>query len=219
VPLVTRQNWPGQLAGIGLGNVRIAARIGGKKISVAGEMLFTHDGIGGPAVFNLSRLITDYLPNEKEPIEISIDLMAEISEAELEKKILEQITSHPGKSIVNILAGFLQRRAATVLCAQFDFDGQCTAGRFRKEERKRLVRTIKHLPLSITATRPIDEATVTRGGVNIEQIQSKTMESKICRGLFFAGEIIDVDGPCGGYNLQMCWSTGALAGSAAAKNL
>jgi predicted Rossmann fold flavoprotein len=217
VPLVTSQSWPGQLAGIGLGNVRIAARIGGKKISMTGEMLFTHDGIGGPVVFNLSRLITDYLPNEKEPIEISIDLMAEISEAELEKKILEQITEHPGKAVANILAGFLHRRMATVLCGRFDFDGQCTAGRFRKEDRKKLVRIIKHLPLSITATRPIAEATVTRGGVRTGQIDPKTMQSRICRGLFFAGEVIDVDGPCGGYNLQICWSTGALAGSSAGR--
>jgi predicted flavoprotein YhiN len=83
--------------------------------------------------------------------------------------------------------------------------------------RKKLVRIIKDLSLSVVSTRPIGEAIVTRGGVSVSEIEPKTMESKICPGLFFAGEVIDVDGPCGGYNLQMCWSTGALAGRSAAK--
>jgi len=98
-------------------------------------------------------------------------------------------------------------------------DGQVTAGRLKKDMRKKLIKNIKALPLSILRTRPIDEATVTRGGVDVSQIDPKTMESKICPGLFFAGEVLDVDGPCGGYNLQICWSTGALAGFSAVEKI
>jgi len=91
------------------------------------------------------------------------------------------------------------------------------AGQLKKQSRYEIARTIKALPLSVMRTRSIEEATVTRGGVDIAELNPKTMESKICPGLFFAGEVIDVDGPCGGYNLQICWSTGALAGACAAK--
>ena len=150
--------------------------------------------------------------------------MPAVSEQELDKQIREQIIANPKKTVAGILAFFLPKRAATTLCGQcrqawpspFNFDAGLLGSELKKDVRKRIVRILKALPLSVVSTRPIDEAIVTRGGVSIEQIQSKTMESKICPGLFFAGEVIDVDGPCGGYNLQMCWSTGALAGAAAA---
>ena len=219
VPLVTRENWPGELAGASLKDVRISAIVGGRKVVVTGPMMFTDDGIGGPAVLDLSRLLTDYLPNSENPIEIYVDVKPGMSEQELDKQIRERIVANPKKTVAGILTFFLPRRAAITFCGQFNFNAGLLGSELKKDVRKKLIGILKALPLSVVSTRPLNEAIVTRGGVDIEQIQSKTMESKICPGLFFAGELLDVDGPCGGYNLQMCWSTGALAGRCAAEGL
>jgi hypothetical protein len=217
VPLVALESWPGDLAGTSLENVKISTSIGKKKIVVTGAMLFTHDGIGGPAVLQLSRFITDFLPSEKDPLRISIDLVTDISEAELEKMILKQVSDHSKKTVVNILAEFVPKRLSQALCGQFDLADSLPANQLSKDLRIKLLYLLKAVSLSIVRTRPIAEATMTRGGVDATEVEPKTMESKICPGLFFAGEILDADGPCGGYNLQMCWSTGALAGSSAAQ--
>lgn len=219
VPLVTLERWPGDLAGISLENVKISTAIDRKKIIVKGAMLFTHDGIGGPAVLELSRFVTDFLPGDKEPIRIFIDIVSNIGEADLEKLVLKRSSEHPKKTIANILAEHVPQRVSQVLCNQFNFAANLCAGQLSRDLRKRLLHLLKSLPLSITRTRPIAEAMVTRGGVSVAEIEPETMESKICPGLFFAGEVIDVDGPCGGYNLQMCWSTGALASLCASKGL
>ena len=217
VPLVTLEAWPGQLAGTALEYVRITTRINNKKITAAGAMVFTDYGLGGPAAQNMSRYLTDYLPVADTPIEIVLDLAWHFEQAELETRIIEHIGANPKRKVVNILAGFLPKRLSALLCEQAGCDGQLPAGRLKKDMRKKLIKAVKALPLSIVRTGPIAEATVTRGGVDVTEIDPKAMESKICPGLFFAGEVIDIDGPCGGFNLQMCWSTGALAGSSAAE--
>lgn len=214
VPLITKQTWPAELAGTAVDNVRITANPEKKKFNATGAMLFTQNGIGGPAVVDLSFFLTDYLPSIENPIEISMDMVCGIDEIELEKRILMKFEQNPHKTLINIIAEFLPKRLAAVFCREFGFDGNIVGRQIKKDSRKKLVRTLKGLPLSVTAARPIAEAMVTRGGVNITEINKKTMGSKICHGLFFAGEVMDVDGPCGGYNLQLCWSTGAIAGIA-----
>ena len=218
VPLVTEETWPGQLAGTALEDIAVSARIENKKLSTSGALIFTDDGIGGPAAQDMSRCLTDHLPARAKPVNIALDLMPGLDAGELERKIIEYISANPKKKFVNVLAEFLPRRLAALLCRQVGGDEDLPAGQLKKELRKMLIRTIKTLPLSIVSTRPIAEATVTRGGVCITEVESKTMESKVCPGLFFAGEVLDLDGPCGGYNLQLCWSTGALAGTSAAQN-
>jgi hypothetical protein len=143
--------------------------------------------------------------------------MPHIQEAGLDAQISERISANVKKKVMTVLAEFVPKRLSAVLCRQGGCDDELPAGQLKRDVRKRLVRMIKSLPLSIVRTRPIAEATVTRGGVSINEIDPKTMESKLCPGLFFAGEVIDVDGPCGGYNLQACWSTGTLAGSSASR--
>jgi predicted Rossmann fold flavoprotein len=216
VPLVTLETWPGRLAGTALENVRITTRLNNKKIAAEGTLVFTDNGLGGSAAQDISRYLTDYLPAEDKPIEIVLDMVRHFEQAELESRIIECIGANPKKKVVNVLAGFLPKRLSALVCELAGCDEQIPAGELKKDMRKKLVKLIKALPLSIVHTGPIAEATVTRGGINISEIVPKTMESKICPGFFFAGEVIDVDGPCGGYNLQMCWSTGALAGSSAA---
>lgn len=229
VPLVTCEDWPKQLAGTAVEDVRVSARINNKKIITAGAIIFTEDGIGGPAVLNMSRYLTrcdavaprrtDYLPAVRKPIGISLDLAPQVKEAELEKQITERLAKNPKKKVVNILTEFVPKRLSALLCGQAGCGDESAAGQLKKDVRKKLVRILKALPISVVSTRSIDEAMVTHGGVSVTEIEPKTMESKVCPGLFFAGEVIDVDGPCGGYNLQICWSTGALAGLCAAKGL
>jgi predicted Rossmann fold flavoprotein len=217
VPLVSLENWPGKLAGTSVENVKITAHINNKKIVTTGALIFTDDGIGGPAVLDMSRYLADYLPAEKNPIEIIIDLLPNLELSALNKKLTELLSSNPKKKVVNILTEFVPKRLGIFLCEQSGGDEGLAAGQLKKDVRKRLMTAIKSLPLSIVRTRDIAEATVTRGGVSLKEVEPKTMESKICLGLFFAGEILDVDGPCGGYNLQICFSTAALAGSSAAQ--
>lgn len=216
VPLVTHESWPGELSGTSLEDVKISTVIKGKKITASGPMIFTQDGIGGPAVLDLSHALADYLP-AKRPIEIFADVVPAMNESKLEEYLISQLSQHSRKIIVNVLFDLISKKLAGFICRQAGV-AETTSSHLAKEQRKELIRLLKKLPLSITAARPIEEATVTRGGVSIEQIQAKTMESKICPCLFFAGEVLDVDGPCGGYNLQMCWSTGALAGLSAAED-
>jgi predicted Rossmann fold flavoprotein len=215
VPLVTGEKWPGELGGTSLENVKITTMINNKKVIATGAMLFTQDGIGGPAAIDLSQFVTDILPNEKNPCKITIDLIRDTSESELEQMILRQASEHPKKTIVNVLSEIVPRRISQVLCRQLNLPENLLANQLNKNLRMKLMHLLKAVSLSIVRTRPIEEAIVTRGGVSTGEVEPKTMESKICPHLFFAGEVLDVDGPCGGYSLQMCWSTGALAGISA----
>ena len=213
LPLLTGERWVAGLAGTALENVKISTTLGKKKTTVMGAMLFTHDGIGGPAPLDLSRLIADFLP--KTAIQISVDMVVGGGEQALEERILRLCAANPRKTMTNILSRFVPRCLAAALCGRLDI-GETQPCQLSKQKRKNLVGVLKALPLTITGARPIIEGMVTQGGVSSRQIEPKTMESTICPGIFFAGEVIDVDGPCGGYNLQICWSTGALAGSSAA---
>jgi predicted Rossmann fold flavoprotein len=216
VPLVACEDWPSQLEGTAVENVCISTKIADKKIVATGSLIFTGDGIGGPAALELSRHITDYLSKEKNPLPIKIDLLPNNTTNELEKYIIDYIAANPRKIVNNILAAFLPKRLSALLCRLAGCGEELPAAHLQKNLRKKLTSLVKSLPLQILRTRPIAEATVTRGGVCLDEIDDKTMQSRVCPGLFFAGEVIDADGPCGGYNLQICWSTGALAGTCAA---
>lgn len=218
VPLVTVEAWPAQLAGLGVPYVVITAQVSSRKLRCAGAMMFTHDGVGGPAVFDLSRLIADFLPASAAPINICVDLMPEYPLQELDKKIISLCSNSPRKELAGALAELLPRALLLKLCALADAPAALVASQLQKAQRRHLVAMLKKLPLSIKAAHPIAEATVTRGGVSTDEIDPTTMESKLCPGLFFAGEVMNVDGPSGGYNLQIAFSTGSLAGKTAAVN-
>jgi predicted Rossmann fold flavoprotein len=215
VPLVSLEKWPGRLAGTSVENVRITAHINNKKIVTTGALIFTDDGIGGPVVLDMSRYLADFLPAEKNPIDITLDLVPNLEKTKLDKEMTRLLSENPKKKIINILNEFIPKRVGIFLCKKAGCNDGLAAGQLKKDFRIKLITTIKGFSLSIVRCRDIAEATVTRGGVSLKEVEPKTMESKICPGLFFAGEVLDVDGPCGGYNLQMCFSTGALAGSAA----
>lgn len=219
VPLVARENWTGDLAGVSLPQVRLQTTLGKRRIAVAGPMLFTQAGLGGPAVLDLSRFLADDLFEAKADIFVRIDVAPQLDEPELDRQWQAAAQAHPKKAVVNVLAQSVPRQLAQVLCRLAQCDGDIHVGQLRAETRRRLIALMKSLPVSISGAEPIAKATVTRGGVSLSEIEPETMESKLQPGLFFAGEVIDVDGPCGGYNLQMCWSTGALAGHSATHSL
>jgi hypothetical protein len=215
VPMVAEQDWPGSLQGVGISKVRLSGEVGGWKVISTGALMFTGDGIGGPSAQDFSREITDTLA-VGETVECGIDIMPDMDDAELNRFIIDECGKYPRKELAGVLAGFLPRAMSIFLCDRLQPVGQILVSQFSKAKRAELVGMMKSLQVTIKATRPIAEATVTRGGISMGEINGKTMESKICEGLFFAGEVMDVDGPCGGYNLQIAWSTGSLAGKMAA---
>lgn len=218
-PLLAAETWPRNLQGVGIPDAVIKTKISNRKISLRGPLMFTADGIGGPAVFDLSRLITDHLPNYDNPLRVTIDLLPQHDSAQLDKEIITVCSQHPKKTVTAVLSQLVPKAVAAQVCQLISTSQSILAGQLQKTQRSKLVRLLKALPFSIVDTGPIAEATVTHGGVSTQEIDPKTMESKLCKGLYFAGEVMDVDGPCGGYNLQLAFSTGRLAAKSAVKNI
>jgi hypothetical protein len=218
-PLVTAEKWPGKLQGIAVPDVIIETKVSNHKFKVRGPLMFTGNGIGGPAVFDISRLVADYLPDYENPLVMKIDFLPGYDLPQLDRELVDICAQHPKKSIASVISDFVRKSLAEKICEQMKFSNALTAGQFSKVQRKDLIHTLKGLVLSIVSTAPIEQATITKGGISADEIEWKTMQSKICEGLYFAGEVMDVDGPCGGYNLQIAFSTGRLAGLSAANNL
>ena len=217
VPLITAEKFCSALAGVGVQNVFISCKINGKKISSSGPMMFTHNGIGGPAVLDMSRFITDRL-SEKHSVELSIDLLPDITHKQLDKKLTEDLMQYPKRNIASTIAQYTPKALAEIICSNYKFT-DIIAGQFTKKDRMTLIETLKNFKLTAVSADLLEKATVTRGGVDTLQIDRKTMQSKLCGRLFFAGEVINVDGPCGGYNLQFAFSSGFLAGKSAVESL
>jgi len=214
--LVSGQQWFKKLQGVAVPEVKLSAKISGKKISAVGPMIFTDKGLGGPGVFEFTRFAAEQLAGMKGTIEVSIDLVAGQNEDEFRDALMSAGSENPRKKVLSFLSGFVPARLAGEMISQCDIDEDTPLGQLAKKKRTRLVAKVKQLKVSVSGTTGFRQATITRGGVDTKQIDPKTMESKICPGLFFAGEVMNVDGPCGGYNLQIAWSTGVLAGKCAA---
>jgi predicted Rossmann fold flavoprotein len=215
VPLIANERFCGSLAGLGIQKVSISCKIAGKKISSSGAMIFTHQGIGGPAVFDLSRNVAGIVENN---YKISIDFLPDINAEQLEKQLTQTFAENPKKHIELLVSQFFPKALATIICEQAEA-AKMEAGQINKKLRKKLVENLKAFVLTIVSAQEIERATVTRGGVDIAEIDNKTMQSKIVKELFFAGEVMNVDGPCGGYNLQFAFSSGFIAGKNAYKSL
>lgn len=212
VPLLTNNATQAGLQGLSLNDVNVSVWTQGRKIDEQrGEMLFTHFGISGPAVLLVSKSVVECLEEEKE-VEIGIDLEPEMEEKELDLEMLQHLGEHGKMKLENLLYRWLQPRLIQFFLSGFNLDGNKEGHQVNSSERKKIVKAIKNLRFKITGTRSFKEAVITSGGVKLEEIDSKTMQSKIVKGLFFAGEILDLDANTGGYNLQIAWSTGHLAG-------
>ena len=211
--LETVENWPRALQGLALKNVRLTLRSGRKTLyTELGEMLFTHFGISGPLVLEMSC----HLPAELAQAQVTLDLKPGLTPQQLDLRLQRDFAAQPRKQLQNVLPGLLPLRLSALFPDLAGVSGERICGQITRGEREQLGAALKALPITLRARRPLAEAIVTRGGVDVKEIQPATMESKLLPGLYFAGEMIDVDAHTGGFNLQLACSTGALAGSSAA---
>lgn len=210
IPLVTKQKWVSKLMGLSLKNVRLDILRDGKKVfSDFGEMIFTHFGISGPIVLSASAHMRDI---GECGYTARINLKPALDEKQLDARILRDLESAGKKHLINSLDKLLPKALIPVIIELAQITEHKEACNITREERQRLLNAISCLTLDITGTRPIEEAIVTAGGVKCAEINPSTMQSRLVEGLYFAGEIIDVDAYTGGYNLQIAFSTGYLAG-------
>lgn len=210
VPIEVYEKYVKDLQGLSLRNVEIIARVRGKEIyRDFGEMVFTHYGISGPIVLSMSTYLYDYLDSE---INIYIDLKPALDRAKLDNRVLRDFDKYNNKFVKNSLDDLLPAKLRGVILNKANIDLDKPVHQITKTERENLLDLLKGLPMTFKGFRPISEAIVTSGGVDTLEIDPSTMESKIIPGLYFAGEVIDVDALTGGYNLQIAYSTGYLAG-------
>lgn len=211
VPLKAREKWIADLMGLSLKNISIRVTINNKEVySDFGEMMFTHFGVTGPVILSASRYINDRI---KEKPEIHIDLKPALDHKELDSRLLKDFHKYVNKDFKNALDDLLPQKLIPVIIKLSGIDENKKVNSITKEERVKLLELIKNLTINITDTTGYNEAVVTRGGVSTDEIDPSTMESKLVKGLYFAGEVIDVDSFTGGFNLQIAFSTGYLAGT------
>ncbi|MDD3050285.1 MAG: NAD(P)/FAD-dependent oxidoreductase [Candidatus Cloacimonetes bacterium] len=219
VPLETEGDNASRLQGLSLGKTGVSLWINNKKISeIKGELIFTHFGLSGPAIINLSRYAVKDIDKEQS-VEIRLDLYPQYDEQRLDFKMQDDIGKHGKMKIDNLFKLWLPAKMADFFAEELKIDRELTAHQFSAEMRKRTRNLMKSLRFKIIGHRSFKEAIVTAGGISTKEIHSKTMQSRIVPNLFFAGEILDLDGDTGGYNLQIAYSTGWLAGESAASNL
>ncbi|MBQ7455486.1 MAG: NAD(P)/FAD-dependent oxidoreductase [Clostridia bacterium] len=214
VPLNTKEDWPRRLQGLSLKNVCLSGAVHGKiKYCEQGEMLFTHFGVSGPLVLSLSSALAT---ENWADVQVWLDLKPALAPEQLDARLLRDFAASPRRQLQNLLPALLPARLAEEFPALCKVDGAKQAAQITQAERARMVETLKRLPLTVTGPRGMDEAIVTCGGVNVREVAPATLMSKKVRGLFLAGEMLDVDAFTGGFNLQIAFSTGALAGHSAA---
>lgn len=209
VPLETKEDWTKSLQGLSLKNVSLSFK-NGKKVLYDGfgEMMFTHFGITGPLVLSAS----SYLKSPK-GVEALLDLKPALTMEQLDKRLLREFEENKNKQFKNSINSLFPAKLIPVMLSLSGINPDKKVNEISKEERKFFAELIKGLPMTITGTRDFKEAIITRGGVSVKDINPSTMESKKIKDLYFAGEVLDVDGLTGGFNLQIAWSTGALAGN------
>lgn len=214
VPLRCRGDWVKDLQGLTLKNVELTLALPGKKKNPRffGDLLFTHFGISGPIVLTASDLCSAYWQVHQQPIQASLDLKPAISEEVLDRRILREIEAKPKGELVSLLRRLLPARMVPVFLQELGLEGTQKTSQLTQADRHAMVQAFKAWPLRLEGTRPMAEAIVTAGGVDVKAIDPKTMMAKAVPGLYVCGELLDLHADTGGYNLQMAFSTGAQAG-------
>ena len=214
VGLETEEDWPRSLQGLSLKNVTLTLSSGKKKLySELGEMLFTHFGVSGPLVLEASC----HLPEPFRGADLSVDLKPGLTREQLDARLRRDFLAAGRKQLKGVLPGLMPASLAERFPAVCGIPASLPCSQVTAGQREKLLLTLKALPLTVRAPRPLEEAVVTRGGVSVKEIEPGTMRSRLIENLFLAGEMIDVDAHTGGFNLQIAWSTGALAGQSAAR--
>lgn len=218
VPLETKGDLAQKLQGLNLKNVKATVWVNGKKrADDFGEMIFTHFGLSGPIILTLSREVVREL-QDKNRVEVSIDLKPALDEQKLDTRLIRDLNEHGNKKLLNIFKLWLPASMISVFIELLNIDTEKECNQVSSKERKQILYLMKNLVFKISNYRSFKEAIITSGGINTKEISQKTMESKIVKGLYFAGEMIDLDAETGGYNLQIAYSTGWLAGNSCMKD-
>ncbi len=225
VPLVTKENWARNLKGLSLRNVAVKVTSNGKTVfSDFGEMLFTHFGISGPVVLSASSRTGAWLRKKKTDwknasVVFHIDLKPALDEEMMDERLRRDLEKYNKKQLIHAMEDLLPKRLIPVVIKEAGLSETLRADTLSAEAKRSLRNTLKDLKLTILGTRSVDEAIITQGGVEVREVDPKTMESKLVPGLYFAGELLDIDALTGGFNLQIAFSTGCAAGLSAAASL
>ena len=212
VPLNVREEWEELLMGLSLKNIEVTFYDGDKRLYTDfGEMLFTHFGVSGPVILSASSVLTSVVKDR--PVKLSIDLKPAITQEQLDERILRDFSKEQNKAFKNSLDELLPKKLIPVIVMLSGIKPDKRVNEITRQERQRLVRLLKNLEMTVTSTRGFNEAIITHGGVNVKEINPSTMESKIVKNVYFAGEVLDVDAVTGGFNLQVAWSTAFAAAS------
>ena len=216
VPMVVDDAWCTELQGLSLKNINFSLRCGKKEFyREFGEMMFTHFGITGPVVLSGSTRIAPYL--KKGTVTAEIDMKPSLTEEQLDARLLRDFDKHMNKQIRNALSELLPSSLIPVIIRLSEIDPYMIVHDVTKQQRQKLIHTMRHLTMTVTGVRGFNEAIITQGGIRVKEVDPSTMASKLVKGLYFAGEILDLDAVTGGYNLQIAWSTAYLAGRSAAE--
>jgi predicted Rossmann fold flavoprotein len=217
-PMKTRDKWIEMVTGLTLKNVALRAMQKGKKEDERfGDMLFTHFGVSGPIVLDMSKKVGQMLKNGE--VQLSIDLKPALDFDALDKRLQRDFQKYQNKQFKNALEDLFPQRLIPVMISLSKISPEKKINKVSKEERQNLVKLTKNLLLNVTELGGFNHAIITAGGINLKEVNSQTMQSRKIENLYFGGEVLDLDGPTGGYNLQISWSTGYLAGTSAAKAL
>lgn len=216
VPLVAEGDLCRRMQGLSLRNVAIKVKNSKKKViyQEQGEMLFTHFGLSGPLILSASAHMRDF---DKDHYTVWIDMKPALDEKTLDARILRDLGENPNREFHNVLDGLVPRLMVPVLAELTGIPDGTKANSVTREGRRRLLELLKNFPVEITGPRPVEEAIVTSGGIKVTEVDPKTMQSKLVKGVYFAGEVLDADAYTGGFNLQIAWSTGHAAGESAAE--
>lgn len=222
VPLRTAEEWCRDLMGLSLRNVGLRMVCGKKELyREQGEMLFTHFGVSGPLVLTASCYygkavrLAQKAKDDAGAVKLYIDLKPALDMEQLDRRILRDFEEQKNKQFKNALGGLFPSKLIPVMVMLSGIDGEKKVNEITRQERQEFAKLIKELPLNVTGTGAYEEAIITQGGVSVKEVNPSTMESKRVKGLYFAGEVLDLDAHTGGFNLQIAWSTGHLAGESA----
>ena len=217
VPVKTHETWPKLASGCDLRNVRITVFLDGKNIAERfGEMEFTNFGVSGPIIMELSRFIPDWVNLEDmtfTELQFSLDMKPTLTHEILDDRIKRDIAKHPGGKFSGLLRGLVPEKMVALILELSDIPKDKPVDYMSDMEISATVKLLKNIRMNVNGLWSFNNAMVTRGGVSLKEVEPSTMRSKLCDNLYFAGEVLDLDGPSGGFNLQVCWSTGYVAGS------
>ena len=215
VPITLQSNWSKTLSGITMPECKITLLADGQKHSVVkGKILFTHVGVTGPTILNMSKTVGELLSYG--PVTLSVDLFPGVDSAHMNTMIQDVLQKNNNKKVRNALAELLPAAVAKAMLTLCDIDGQTQCNSITKTQRVQLIELLKAVPLEVSGLLGKDKAVVSSGGVVLKEVDFRTMESKVVSHLYLVGDVLNVNRPSGGYSLQLCWSTGAVAGAAAA---